>query len=44
MPKDGQPDDKEARIKKADGQTPPTRENMNQNRNTKKQSAGKGGD
>lgn len=38
MPKDSQPDNKKARIKKADGQTPLTRENQNQNRNAKKQS------
>lgn len=38
MPKDSQPDNKRARMKKANGQTPITRENQNQNRNTKKQS------
>lgn len=38
MPKDSQPDNKEARIKKCNGQTPITRENQNQNRNAKKQS------
>jgi len=38
MPKDSQPDNKEARIKKADGQTPITRENQNQTRNAKKKS------
>ena len=41
MTKDSQPDNKKARIKKAKGQTPLTRENMNQNRNAKKQSAGR---
>ncbi len=39
MPKDSQPDDKKARVKKAKGQTPITRENQNQGRNAKKQSA-----
>lgn len=38
MPKDSQPDNKQARMKKANGQTPITQENKNQNRNTKKQS------
>lgn len=38
MPKDSQPDNKKARMEKANGQTPITRENMNQNRNNKKQS------
>ncbi len=38
MPKDSQPDNKKARIEKANGQTPITRENQNQNRNAKKQS------
>lgn len=38
MPKDSQPDNKKARIKKANGQTPITQENQNHNRNTKKQS------
>jgi hypothetical protein len=38
MPKDSQPDNKTARSKKANGQNFITRENMNQNRNTKKQS------
>jgi len=41
MPKDSQPDNKKAREEKAKGQTPPTRENQNQNKNAKKQSAGK---
>ncbi len=38
MSKDSQPDNKEARMKKAKGQTPITRENQNQNKNAKKQS------
>ena len=38
MPKDSQPDNKQDRIKKAKGQTPITRENQNQNKNTKKKS------
>ncbi len=38
MPKDSQPDNKQDRIKKANGQTPITRENQNHTRNTKKQS------
>ncbi|BCJ99392.1 hypothetical protein [Anaerocolumna chitinilytica] len=38
MPKDSQPDNKKARMEKADNQTPITRENQNQNRNAKKQS------
>jgi len=38
MPKDSQPDNKEARMKKADGQTPITRENQTQTRNAKKKS------
>ncbi|MGN8875480.1 hypothetical protein [Pseudoflavonifractor sp. HCP28S3_F10] len=38
MPKDSQPDPKEVRREKANGQTPLTRENQNQNRNAKKQS------
>ena len=38
MPKDSQPDNKKARMEKANGQTPITRENQNQNRNSKKQS------
>lgn len=38
MPKDSQPDDKQARQKKCRGQTPITRENQNQNPNAKKQS------
>lgn len=39
MPKDSQVDKKETREEKSHGQTPPTRENQNHNRNTKKQSA-----
>ncbi|MEG0693306.1 MAG: hypothetical protein RR444_09540 [Oscillospiraceae bacterium] len=38
MPKDSQPDNKKARMEKANGQTPITRENQNQNKNAKKQS------
>jgi hypothetical protein len=38
MPKDSQPDNKQARIQKANGQTPITKENQNQNKNAKKQS------
>jgi len=38
MPKDSQPDNKKARMEKADNQTPITQENQNQNRNAKKQS------
>lgn len=38
MAKDSQIDSKEVRKKKANGQTPLTRENQNQNRNAKKQS------
>ena len=38
MPKDSQPDNKRARMKKCRGQTPITRENQNQNRTAKKQS------
>lgn len=38
MPKDSQPDNKKARKAKANGQTPLTRENQNQNPNTKKKS------
>lgn len=38
MPKDSQPDNKEDRLKKANYQTPITRENQNQNRNNKKKS------
>jgi len=39
MPKDSQPDNKKARKQKCNDQTPITRENMNHNRNTKKQSS-----
>jgi hypothetical protein len=42
MPKDSQPDNKQARTRKSDGQTPLTRENQNQSRTTKKQSAKRG--
>ncbi|MEG0980122.1 MAG: hypothetical protein RR911_00120 [Oscillospiraceae bacterium] len=38
MPKDSQTDNKKARIEKAKGQTPITRENQNKNKNAKKQS------
>lgn len=38
MPKDSQPDNKIARVKKANGQTPLTDENKNRTRNAKKQS------
>lgn len=38
MPKDSQPDNKKSREAKANGQTPITRENQNQNKNAKKQS------
>jgi hypothetical protein len=38
MAKDSQIDNKDARKKKANSQTPLTRENQNQNRNSKKQS------
>lgn len=38
MPKDSQPDPKQVRLKKANGQTPLTRENQNQNRNARKKS------
>jgi hypothetical protein len=41
MPKDSQIDDKKSRKKKAKGKTPLTTENVNQSRNTKKQSADK---
>lgn len=39
MPKDSQIDNKRARAEKAKGQTPLTRENQNQGKNDKKQSA-----
>lgn len=38
MTKDSQPDNKKARMKKCNGQTPITRESQNKNRNAKKQS------
>jgi hypothetical protein len=38
MPKDSQPDNKRARIEKANGQTPITREDKNKNKNAKRQS------
>lgn len=38
MPKDSQPDSKSARMKKAKGQTPITRENKQKNKNAKRQS------
>ena len=38
MPKDSQPDNKQSRMKKCNGQTPITKENQNQNKNSKKQS------
>lgn len=38
MPKDSQPDPKNIRKKKSNGQTPLTQENQNQNRNAKKKS------
>ena len=38
MAKDSQIDNKKARTQKSKGQTPLTQENMNQNRNAKRQS------
>lgn len=38
MPKDSQPDNKRARMRKANNQTPITRENQNKNKNAKRQS------
>ncbi|MDP4119867.1 MAG: hypothetical protein Q8876_02270 [Bacillota bacterium] len=38
LPKDSQPDNKQTREEKANGQTPLTEENHNQHNNTKKQS------
>lgn len=38
MPKDSQPDNKRARMEKANGQTPITQENQSNNKNAKKQS------
>lgn len=40
MPKDSQPDKKQARSAKANGQTPLTRENQNQNHTQKKEADG----
>ena len=40
MTKDSQPDNKQARMEKANGQTPITRENQNQNHNAKKEALG----
>lgn len=38
MPKDSQPDNKEARMEKCNGQIPITRENQNKNKNAKHKS------
>ena len=38
MPKDSQPDPKGVRDRKANGQTPLTRENRNKNKNAKRKS------
>ena len=38
MPKDSQPDNKEARMEKCNNQTPITQENLNKNKNAKRQS------
>jgi len=38
MPKDSQPDNKQARKEKCKDQTPVTQENQNQNKNAKKHS------
>ena len=38
MPKDSQPDNKEARMKKCNGQTPITEENHQKNKNAKRKS------
>lgn len=38
MPKDSQPDNKRARTRKANDQTPITKENQNKNKNAKRQS------
>ncbi len=43
MPKDSQTDPKRIREKKANGQTPPSRENQNRSRTAKKQSTGHSG-
>lgn len=40
MPKDSQPDNKRARTRKSNGQTPITKENMNKNSNAKRKSIG----
>ncbi|ADU27278.1 hypothetical protein [Ethanoligenens harbinense] len=40
MPKDSQPDSKHVRKVKANGQTPLTRENQNQNHSAKKEANG----
>lgn len=40
MPKDSQVDNKKARKKKSNGQTPITEENQNKNHNAKRQSMG----
>lgn len=42
MPKDSQPDNKVVRYEKSNGQAPITQENMNQNKNSKKQSIKRG--
>ncbi|MEY7999845.1 hypothetical protein AB8U03_06490 [Clostridium sp. Mt-5] len=39
MPKDSQPDNKQARMKKCKGNTPPTEEAKNHNKTRKKHSA-----
>lgn len=44
MPKDSQPDNKKARKEKANGQTPITRENQNQNHSRKKEASEKNND
>ncbi len=38
MPKDSQPDNKQARMEKCNGQTPITKENQNKNPNAKHKS------
>jgi hypothetical protein len=38
MAKDSQPDNKQARLEKCNGQTPITSENKNKNKNAKRQS------
>lgn len=38
MAKDSQPDNKQARFEKSNGQTPITAENQNKNKNAKRQS------